>query len=110
MLYRFRSPATGDLLMLGPHGDWMLRLLGREPSARGIIEPDDMPQALQALHRAAEQDVQVRAAASQADTGGSSPDAQVSPHDEVSARQRLWPMIDMLQRALQAREPVVWGV
>ena len=28
----------------------------------------------------------------------------------VSLRQRLWPMIDMLRRAHQADEPVVWGV
>jgi hypothetical protein len=30
--------------------------------------------------------------------------------DPVALRQRLWPMIDMLRRAQQADEPVVWGV
>lgn len=105
MLYKFRSSATGDVIMLGPHGDWMLRLLGREPSPRGIIEPEDMPQALQALHRAADHDDQTRAVAVSSD----SQDPLQSP-EEVSARQRLWPMIDMLNRALRSREPVVWGV
>jgi hypothetical protein len=105
MLYKFRSPASGDVIMLGPHGDWMLRLLGREPAARGIIEPADMPQALQALHRAVDQDDQTKAVAASADTQDPTPGV-----DEISARQRLWPMMDMLHRALQAGEPVVWGV
>ncbi|MEY3273408.1 MAG: hypothetical protein RLZZ341_2309, partial [Pseudomonadota bacterium] len=29
MIYRFKSRATGDLLMLEPHGDALLRALGR---------------------------------------------------------------------------------
>ena len=27
----------------------------------------------------------------------------------VGLRQRLWPVIDLFERALAAREPVVWG-
>ena len=33
MIYRFRSPATGDVVMLGASGDELLRILGREPAA-----------------------------------------------------------------------------
>ena len=43
MIYKFKSAATGDLIMLGPNGDQLLRLLGREPSPQGIFEPADMP-------------------------------------------------------------------
>jgi hypothetical protein len=39
MIYKFKSKATGDVIMLGPHGDQLLRLLGREPALKGIIEP-----------------------------------------------------------------------
>ncbi|MCW5640107.1 MAG: DUF1840 family protein, partial [Rubrivivax sp.] len=39
MIYKFRSKAAGDLIMLPAHGDQLLRLLGREPAAQGIIEP-----------------------------------------------------------------------
>lgn len=115
MLYKFQSPATGDLIMLGPHGDWMLRLLGREPASRGIIEPADMPAAVEALRRAVEQDDQRRAAASPEFAPGideeENADRPARPgHEAVSARQRLWPMVDMLQRAHAAEEPIVWGV
>ncbi len=118
MLYKFQSPATGDVIMLGPHGDWMLRLLGREPATRGIIEPQDMAAALGALHQAVERDDQRRADESRT----SQVERRHSPSREshlgdpaeaeepISARRRLWPMIDMLQRAHAAREPIVWGV
>jgi len=46
MIYKFKSKATGDLIMLGPHGNQMLALLGREPAAQGIIEAAAMPAAL----------------------------------------------------------------
>ena len=36
MLYRFRSKASGDVLMLEPQGDELLRALGREPAGAGM--------------------------------------------------------------------------
>jgi len=38
MLYKFKSKATGDLIMLEPNGRQVLRLIGKEPTAQGIIE------------------------------------------------------------------------
>lgn len=112
MIYKFRSAASGDVIMLGPHGDAMLRLLGREPAAKGIVEPRDMPAAIAAL-RAAIDEAERRAstpsapAAQPATTAG-----RETAHDDeppVSLRRRLWPMIDMFERAARADVPVVWG-
>ncbi len=102
MIYKFKSPATGDVIMLGPNGDQLLRLLAREPAAKGIIEPRDMPAALAALHDAVTEEEQAAAAAA-ADRDDDRP----AP---VVLRQRLWPMMEMLRRAHAADEPVVWGV
>ena len=55
MIYKFKSKAAGDVIMLGPNGDQMLRLLGREPAAKGIIEVADMAAAIAALQEAAAQ-------------------------------------------------------
>jgi hypothetical protein len=96
MIYKFRSPATGDVIMLGPHGDQLLRLLGREPGPKGIIETAAMPAAIAALQAAVE--------------------AEENPAEEedkprpVGLRQRVWPMVEMLKRAHKAGEPVTWGV
>ena len=97
MIYKFKSPATGDLIMLGPQGDQLLRLLGREPAPRGIVEPADMAAALAALQ-----------AAIAADDTSAAADAEGRP--AVTLRQRMWPMVEMLRRAQAADAAVVWGV
>ena len=99
MIYKFKSAATGDVIMLGPHGDQLLRLLGREPTAKGIIEPVVMPVAVATLQAAIAAQEQVSVDATEA-----------SARPAVALRQRLWPMIDMLRRSQVANEPVVWGV
>lgn len=103
MIYKFKSKATGDLIMLAPHGNQMLALLGREPAARGIIEVATMPAALAALQAAI--DAEELPPPDGADTADEAPGARA-----VALRQRLWPMMDMLRRAHGAGEPVVWGV
>ena len=106
MIYRFRSPASGDVVMLGPSGDELLRILGREPAPKGIIEPAAMPAAMVALHAAVE-------AAEQAPADGGDEDAEEpDPHTArgVTLRQRVWPMLEMLRRAHAEDAPVVWGV
>ena len=99
MLYKFKSAATADVLMLGVQGDQFLRLIGREPAAQGIIEVAAMPAALDALQRA------VASAEPSA-----APESDDLPAPPVELRQRLWPMIEMLRRSQAANEPVVWGV
>jgi phosphatidylethanolamine-binding protein (PEBP) family uncharacterized protein len=51
-MYRFKSRADGDLIMMAPVGDQLLRTIGREPAAKGIIEVAALPQAIAALEEA----------------------------------------------------------
>ena len=51
-MYRFKSKADGDLIMMAPVGDQLLRIMGREPAAKGIIEVAALPQAIAALEQA----------------------------------------------------------
>ena len=97
MIYKFKSKAAGDLIMLGPQGDQMLRLLGREPAPQGIIEVADMPEAIVALQAAIATD----------EAAPDDDDARLPP---VGLRQRLWPVLEMLRRAHAAEAAVVWGV
>jgi hypothetical protein len=103
MIYKFKSPAAGDLIMLGPQGDQLLRLIGREPAAQGIIEVAAMPSVLAALLAAI-------AVAEAPPAGAGADEADESSTPAVGLRQRLWPMIEMLRRCQAAGEPVVWGV
>lgn len=110
MLYRFRSKATSDTLMLGPQGEQFFRALGREPAPRGIIEPEAMGAALDAMRAAIEADEAARAASAGLDEAQREVAAEAAGCDPVALRRRLWPMVEMLRRAQAAGEPVVWGV
>lgn len=108
MLYKFKSAASGDLIMLAAHGDALLRVLGREPAARGIIEVEAMPRAI----------AQIQAAVQASDAALADPDGDKNvdtadddkPGPQIGLRQRLWPMLRLLERSLADDVPIVWGV
>jgi Domain of unknown function (DUF1840) len=115
MLYKFKSAASGDLIMLGPHGDELMRVLGREPAARGIIDVEAMAESIARIKAAVAADEARREQARRelARPEGDEPaedDAAVPAKARLGLRQRLWPMLQMLERSLAERVPVVWGV
>jgi cyclopropane-fatty-acyl-phospholipid synthase len=107
MLYKFKSKATGDLIMLEPNGRQVLQIIGKEPGPQGIIEPAQMAPAVRALEAAIErEEADQKQAAEQAQLTG---DKAARP-DGISLRQRAVPFVDMLRRAEKAGEDIVWGV
>lgn len=107
MIYKFKSKAAGDLIMLGPNGDAMLRAIGREPSPQGIIEPAAMAAAIDAIECTIAADEAARAEAEREAREKGEP---LPPREGVTPRQRLFPMVEMMRRAIQDNEPIVWGV
>jgi hypothetical protein len=107
MLYKFKSKAAGDLIMLEPNGRRVLEIIGKDPAPKGIIEPAQMPAALAALEAAiAREEAEQKALAEEARDKG-----QVPPKfDAVSLRQRAVPFMDMLRRCEKAGQEIVWGV
>ena len=106
MLYKFKSKSAGDVIMLGPNGDQVMRLVGREPAARGIFEVDAMPGLIATLQAAVAADEAVR----QGDATGTATAVPAAGRgDAVSLRQRVWPLVEMLRRSHAAREVIVWG-
>jgi hypothetical protein len=107
MLYKFKSKAAGDLIMLEPNGRRVLEIIGKDAGPKGIILPEDMPGAIAKLDDAiAREEAEHQAAVDEAKAKG-----QVPPKfDAVSLRQRAVPFIDMLKRCSQAGKEIVWGV
>jgi hypothetical protein len=104
MIYKFKSKAAADLIMTGPIGDRVLTLIGKGPAAQGIIEVSELPSAIESLERAV--NAEAPQGANEDDDGG----APGGSGDHVSLRRRLWPMVEMMKRALAGGEPIVWGV
>ena len=113
MLYKFKSKATGDLIMLEPQGKQILKLIGKEAGAKGIILPSEMMAAIDALHAAVEQEALAIQAAKDA-AASAEAQAEASPVADgprtISLKQRVVPFIDMLRRAHAEDKEVVWGV
>lgn len=107
MLYKFKSKAAGDLIMLEPNGRQVLQLIGKQPGATGIIETSQMAAAIQALEAAI---VREEAEQTKADEVAAVKGEKAARPDGVSLRQRAVPFIDMLRRAEKAGHDIVWGV
>ena len=107
MLYKFKSKAAGDLIMLEPNGRRVLEIIGKDPAPKGIILPEQMPGAIAALEAAvAKEEADQKALADEASAKGETPPR----FDNVSLRQRAVPFLDMLRRCEKAGAEIVWGV
>jgi Domain of unknown function (DUF1840) len=107
MLYKFKSRAAGDLIMLEPSGRRVLGIIGKDAGPTGIILPVQMSAAISALESAiAKDEADQKAAAEQARAEGVKP----PPTEAISLRQRAVPFIDMLRRSEKAEVEIVWGV
>ncbi len=107
MLYRFKSRASGDVVMLGPNGKQVLEILGKDPDGPGIVLPEQMPGAIQALRDAvfeeeAEHQREVQEALAR---GEDTPDP-----NRITLRVRVTPFIELLQHSMRENTEVVWGV
>ena len=107
MLYKFKSKATGDLIMLEPQGRQILSLIGKTPSPKGILQVAEMPAAIAALQAAVLAHEAARAEAlQQAHDKGTDPERE----EGISLRQRPAPFIEMMRRCLKEEHDLFWGV
>jgi hypothetical protein len=107
MLYKFKSKATGDLIMLEPNGRRVLEIIGKDAQPKGIILPEQMPAAVKALEEAvAKDEAEQKVALEEARAKGEPPPR----FEAVSLRQRAVPFLDMLRRCEKAGKEIVWGV
>jgi len=107
MLFKFKSKAAGDLIMLEPNGRRVLQIIGKDPAPKGIIEPHQIPGAIAALEAAmAQEEAEHKAAVEEAQSRGEDPPR----FEAISLRQRAVPFIDMLRRCHKADKEIVWGV
>ncbi|HEY1129286.1 MAG TPA: DUF1840 domain-containing protein [Roseateles sp.] len=107
MLYRFKSKAGADVIMMADSADAVLRLMGRPPAPQGILEAAALPALMQALEEGvAADEAQFQRAMDAAKAAGEPPPRRQG----VSLRQRAWPLHELMQRSARENADVVWGV
>ena len=105
--YEFKSKATGRLILLGPSGEQLLRVIGREPSPTGIIASAAMPTAIEAIATAIEHE-EVQAQRHSANGALVTDGHDASRGDGVTLRQRAWPFVELMKQAHRDGEAIVW--
>ena len=115
MLFKFKSKACADLIMLEADARRILRaMIGHDPD-KGIIAAADLPQAIRQLEAAVAHDEALRrardeqAAQARAEEISSADDPQEAL-PAIRLAQRAVPMQQMLRRCLSEEADLVWGV
>ncbi len=96
MLYKFKSKAAGDVIMLQANGEQIVRIIGKEPGPQGIVLPQQMPAAIAALEQAIAQGQAAQLEPADGSAGHRGED-ETPAADRVGLRQRAAPFIDMLR-------------
>ena len=97
MLVRFRSDA-GDMITFGDAAVTLLKMMGQSGSVPGAILAPDIPVALARLQSAI-------GTHREAPRAGKTNDQGEPP---VSLRQRAFPLIELLQRAVSKSADIIW--
>lgn len=101
MLYKFKSDAGGDVIMLEATGRQVLEIIGKGSDAKGILLPGQMAAAQAAIEAA----IALEEAA-----GATAQDNDPQAAKRISLRTRAWPLVTLMERSLKAEVPITWGV
>ena len=101
MPYQFRSAAGGVVLYTTKNAEELLATIGKRAGPRGVITPEEMSEALQALEAACEAERHRTPTASE-EHGEREP--------PVPFAVRAAPFMDLLKRAQAAGKAVTWGI
>ncbi len=110
MIYKFKSQAAGDLIMLEPNGRQLLEIIGKHAGPQGIILPEEMEEAIHKLQQAVERAEALPPPPAPAGQSGNKDGYGDKPERDVSLRQRVVPFTDMLRACKAAGKEIVWGV
>ena len=103
----FRSKAGADITMFAESAGRIFEVIGRPESARGVITAEQIPDALQRLTTAVEQEKgQHRASVEASNEDSENKGLQARG---VTFSQRAFPLIEMLRAAQKKGADVTWG-
>jgi len=112
-LVTFRTPAAGSVVYMDDVASELLKLIGRTGSAPGALRAQDTAAAAQALRRALTEIERRPEDANKSSASGVLPHAEHAGEaedegDTVPLRLRALPLLDLLDRATDANDYVVW--
>lgn len=114
MLFRFKSRAAADLIMLEADARRLLRIMTGSDANQGILRGVSLEQALERLQAAVLEDEAQRQRLSERVRSGQATPEEAQEHQQqqqqVRLGQRAQPMITLLGRCKAEEADLVWGV
>lgn len=104
MLYKFKSQAAAEVIMLPVTGDEVLKIIGKSPAPTGIITVEQIPGAISALQ------AEIKRREAQQPPEEERNDEPNQEGDPIPLSRRAVPFIDLLRVSAEAGKDVVWGV
>jgi len=101
----FQSEVGPDVMMFDEVAKRMLAILAKEPTARGVITVEQLPQAIARLEAAIAAD-HAAAHPPQEDDD----EVEQGQGGRISLSQRALPLLELLRISLARGKPVLWGV
>ena len=108
MLYRFKSQATADVVMLEANARQLLDIVGKAAGPQGVFTVDQIPAAISALETAVHRETEQHR--HNHDALAAEGHDEAAEREHVGLHQRAAPLLDMLKRSLPEGRDVVWGV
>ena len=106
----FRSKAAGEIFMFAETARRLFDILGRQEAPRGVITAEQVPESLQKLVDAVEEEkAQLKAAQDEADRADKQGEGGARQRP-ITLGQRAFPLIEMLRAAQKKKVDVTWGI
>lgn len=110
MIVIFKSAAAGDVIMFGDVAHRLMKIMGKDTSATGIVTVEQLPAAIAALEAAIAEDKARNASIAEEDRPLTESAGRGDSRPFVSLAQRAVPLLELLRWAQKKNKPVTWGV
>ncbi len=107
MLITFKTSAAPDVMMLDNLAEYLLGIIGKQLTERGVITHDELPAAIQKLEAAVVVDKKER---TEHDGYFHEGEEGHEPEVPIGFAQRAYPFLDMLRLAHKDNTDILWGV
>ncbi|HEX4583826.1 MAG TPA: DUF1840 domain-containing protein [Burkholderiaceae bacterium] len=107
----FRSKAAAEIFMFAETARRLLQIIGKADAERGVIRADEVPDALNRLTDAVEQEkTELRRQREERESDERTGDAHGERLMPITLAQRAFPLIEMLRAAQRRQVDVTWGI
>lgn len=110
MIVIFKSDAAGDVIMFGDVAQRLMKIMGKEVTAKGIVTVEQLPDAIARIETAIATDKAQHAGVAEEDRPLSEVGARGEMRPFVTLTQRAVPLLELLRWSLRKKKPMTWGV